>query len=183
MDRFRDGSTDWHNWMRDTMKIDPSDSKSIALVWAVISRMKLDAELAARPPEPRTCETCATGCLPNERVYVNPDVETPCPGWTLCSPQSADVEAADRVLAWIKAELGWSLGDPDTGELGPEGIETRNRLASVIGTRPVSAEDVEMVRRALESARGWVPEQTDDNLHQMIGEALAALDRIAGVLR
>ena len=58
MDRFRDGSTDWHNWMRDTMKIDPSDSKSIALVWAVISRMKLDAELAAIPPEPRICETC-----------------------------------------------------------------------------------------------------------------------------
>ena len=107
MDRFRDGSTDWHNWMRDTMKIDPSDSKSIALVWAVISRMKLDAELAARPPEPRTCETCATGCLPNERVYVNPDVETPCPGWTPRSPQSADVETARS-----KIELAIKFGLP-----------------------------------------------------------------------
>ena len=129
-----------------------------------------------RAPELRTCETCGTPYCDQYKRGGS------CPNY---SPRdvSADLIAADRVLAWIKAELGWSLGDPDTGELGPEGIETRNRLASIIGTRDVSAEDVETVRRALESARGWVPEQTDDNLHQMIGEALAALDRIAGVLR
>ena len=52
--------------------------------------------------KPRTCETCATGCLPNERVYVNPDVETPCPGWTPRSPQSADVEMVREVREAIE---------------------------------------------------------------------------------
>lgn len=51
----------------------------------------VDGYMVEVKPELRTCETCATGCLPNERVYVNPDVETPCPGWTPRSPQSADV--------------------------------------------------------------------------------------------
>ena len=52
----------------------------------------------------RTCETCATGCLPNERVYVNPDVETPCPGWTSRSPQSADVET-------VRDSIDWNIGN------------------------------------------------------------------------
>ena len=86
----------------------------------------------ALPPEQRTCETCARGCLPNERVYVNPDAEDPCPGWTPHAPQSADVET---------------------------------------------------VRKALDSVRGWIPEQTEDDCMGKVDCALAALDRIAGVLR
>lgn len=66
-----------------------------------------DLEERALPTEPRTCETCATGCLPNERVYVNPDVETPCPGWTPRSPQSADVE-----MVRSKIELAIKFGLP-----------------------------------------------------------------------
>lgn len=44
------------------------------------------------------------------------------------------------------------------------------------------AEDIETIRLALESARGWVPERTEDDCWSMVGEALATLDRIAGVL-
>jgi hypothetical protein len=35
---FDNGKTDWHNWMRDTMGILPTDEKSIKLVWAVIAQ-------------------------------------------------------------------------------------------------------------------------------------------------
>ena len=51
-DRFKDGTTDWHNWMRDTMHIDPSDSKTIALVWAVIGRCKTEPKPSSIEPAP-----------------------------------------------------------------------------------------------------------------------------------
>ena len=41
-DTLRDGTTDWHNWMRDTMKIDPKDTRTIEIVWACIVRCQLD---------------------------------------------------------------------------------------------------------------------------------------------
>ena len=116
--------------------------------------------------EPRTCETCGTPYCDQYKRGGS------CPNY---SPRdvSADITAADRVLAWIKAELGWSLGDPDTGELGPEGIETRNRLASVIGFRHVSAEDVETVREYVLSTIGSHHKPRERDI-------LAALDRIVG---
>lgn len=43
-DTLRDGATDWHNWMRDTMKIDPQDKRTIEIVWACIVRCKADFE-------------------------------------------------------------------------------------------------------------------------------------------
>ena len=45
------------------------------------------------------------------------------------------------------------------------------------------ADDFAAIARALDSARGWVPERTEDNLLSLIGEALSALDRLAGKLR
>lgn len=45
--------TNWHDWMRDVKQIDPKDSKSIELVWAVVARCCLDfAE------ECNNCEFC-----------------------------------------------------------------------------------------------------------------------------
>ena len=78
--------------------------ETIDLISEQIAKYFPDAEPVRdsyKLPEPRTCETCATGCLPNERVYVNPDVETPCPGWTPRSPQSADVETMREALTNI----------------------------------------------------------------------------------
>ena len=45
------------------------------------------------------------------------------------------------------------------------------------------ADDFATIARALDSARGWVPERTEDNLLSLIGEALSAIDRLAGKLR
>ena len=84
--------------------------ETIDLISEQIAKYFPDAEPVRdsyKLPEPRTCETCATGCLPNERVYVNPDVETPCPGWTPRSTQSADVETARS-----KIELAIKFGLP-----------------------------------------------------------------------
>ena len=82
----------------------------------------------ALPPEPRTCETCATGCLPNERVYVNPDVETPCPGWTHRSPQSADVETARS-----KIELAIKFGLPIDARMAlRDALAALDRIAGVL---------------------------------------------------
>jgi hypothetical protein len=41
-DTFSNGKTDWHNWMRDTQKIDPSDTASIALVWKVVAQCSIE---------------------------------------------------------------------------------------------------------------------------------------------
>ena len=79
----------------------------------------------AIPTEQRTCETCATGCLPNERVYVNPDVETPCPGWTPRSPQSADVETVRD-----KIELAIKFGLPIDARMAlRDALEALDRIA------------------------------------------------------
>ena len=75
--------------------------------------------------EPRTCETCATGCLPNERVYVNPDAEDPCPGWTPRAPQSADVETARS-----KIELAIKFGLPIDARMAlRDALEALDRIA------------------------------------------------------
>jgi hypothetical protein len=50
-DTFSDGKTDWHNWMRDTMKIDPSDKRTIEIVWACIARCKMDLDKESEPPK------------------------------------------------------------------------------------------------------------------------------------
>ena len=82
----------------------------------------------AIPPEPRTCETCGTGCLPNERVYVNPDAEDPCPGWTPRAPQSADVEAVRK-----KIELAIKFGLPIDARMAlKEALEALDRIAGVL---------------------------------------------------
>lgn len=75
--------------------------------------------------EPRTCETCGTRCLPNERVYVNPDAEDPCPGWTPRSPQSADVETVRK-----KIELAIKFGLPIDARMAlKEALEALDRIA------------------------------------------------------
>lgn len=51
-DRLLDGTTDWHNWMRDTMKIDPNDKRTIEIVWACIVRCHSDFEN-------KFCSVCA----------------------------------------------------------------------------------------------------------------------------
>ena len=45
-DRFPDGSTDWHNWMKYTAGIDPNDEEKIRLVWKVLGRCFEDCEAA-----------------------------------------------------------------------------------------------------------------------------------------
>ena len=45
-DRFPDGSTDWHNWMKYTAGIDPNDEEKIRLVWKVLGRCFEDCENA-----------------------------------------------------------------------------------------------------------------------------------------
>ena len=44
------------------------------------------------------------------------------------------------------------------------------------------ADDLATITRALESARGWVPEKTEDNLLSLIDDAIESLDRLAGKL-
>ena len=85
----------------------------------------------AIPTEPRTCETCATGCLPNERVYVNPDVETPCPGWTPRSPQSADVETVRDALESLAhaASCGYAMSLKRCNEISGNALAALDRLA------------------------------------------------------
>lgn len=100
----------------------------------------------ALPPGPRTCETCATGCLPNERVYVNPDAEDPCPGWTHRSPQSADVETVREAeksycIERVGANLYWG-GSPMTGKY--KGLDALVSISAAI--RFARKEDAEMVR-------------------------------------
>ena len=51
-DTFANGTTDWHNWMRDTMKIDPSDKRTIEIVWSCIVRCQSDFEK-------KFCSECA----------------------------------------------------------------------------------------------------------------------------
>ena len=46
IDRFPDGSTDWHNWMKYTAGIDPNDEEKIRLVWKVLGRCFEDCEKA-----------------------------------------------------------------------------------------------------------------------------------------
>lgn len=100
----------------------------------------------AIPTEQRTCETCATGCLPNERVYVNPDAEDPCPGWTHRSPQSADVETVREAeksycIERVGANLYWG-GSPMTGKY--KGLDALVSISAAI--RFARKEDAEMVR-------------------------------------
>ena len=100
----------------------------------------------AIPTEPRTCETCARGCLPNERVYVNPDAEDPCPGWTHRSPQSADVETVREAeksycIERVGANLYWG-GSPMTGKY--KGLDALVSISAAI--RFARKEDAEMVR-------------------------------------
>ena len=100
----------------------------------------------ALPHGPRTCETCATGCLPNERVYVNPDAENPCPGWTHRSPQSADVETVREAeksycIERVGANLYWG-GSPMTGKY--KGLDALVSISAAI--RFARKEDAEMVR-------------------------------------
>ena len=45
---------------------------------------------------------------------------------------------------------------------------------------PQRSADVETVREALDSLRGWIPEQTEDDCMGKVDRALAALDRTAG---
>ena len=81
--------------------------ETIDLISEQIAKYFPDAEPVRdsyKLPEPKTCETCATWCLPNERVYVNPDAEDPCPGWTPRSPQSADVET-------VRDGIDWNIGN------------------------------------------------------------------------
>lgn len=61
-DRFENGKTDWHNWMRDTMKIDPSDKRTIEIVWACIVE-------ANRSFVAGHCSQCAK----NSEQQVQPD--------------------------------------------------------------------------------------------------------------
>lgn len=70
-DTFKDGTTDWHNWMRDTMQIEPSDSKSIALVWAVIGRMKAD-EMYKEPSHEPSAEDCVDEIV---RLYESHSIQ------------------------------------------------------------------------------------------------------------
>ena len=100
--------------------------------------------------DPRTCETCATGCLPNERVYVNPDAEDPCPGWTHRSPQSADVETVREAeksycIERVGANLYWG-GSPMTGKY--KGLDALVSISAAI--RFARKEDAEMVRASQE---------------------------------
>jgi hypothetical protein len=60
---FSDGSTDWHNWMRDVAKISPSDSSSIALVWATVVHCKIDSAGRAK--------TFADKALVEHRIEAN----------------------------------------------------------------------------------------------------------------
>lgn len=41
--------TNWHDWMRDVKKIDPSDAKTISLIWEVIGIAMYDAGQEASP--------------------------------------------------------------------------------------------------------------------------------------
>ena len=116
----------------------------------------------ALPPEPRTCETCATGCLPNERVYVNPDVETPCPGWTPRSPQSADVETARS-----KIELAIKFGLP---------IDARMALRDALAEKTTQ---VEMLREALINIHDYGIDRDGETTAEKLGELVDELVQIA----
>jgi len=61
-DTFANGTTDWHNWMRDTMKIDQNDKRTIEIVWACIVRCQSDFEK-------KFCSECAK----NTEQQVQPD--------------------------------------------------------------------------------------------------------------
>ena len=63
-----------------------------------------------------------------------------------------------------------------------EAWQTAARKAAREEREWAMADDFATIARALESARGWVPERTEDNLLSLIGEALSALDRLAGKL-
>lgn len=43
---------------------------------------------------------------------------------------------ADRVLAWMREQTGWGLGDPDTGELDDGEMRTRAELAALLRSEP-----------------------------------------------
>ena len=53
------------------------------------------------PPEPRTCETCGTGCSNRGAKVVGLDLNESksCPEWTPRSPQSADVETVRNAIS------------------------------------------------------------------------------------
>ena len=59
-------------------------------------------------PEPRTCETCGTGCSNRGAKVFGLDLNESksCPEWTPRSPQSADVETArSKIVLAIKFGL------------------------------------------------------------------------------
>ena len=116
------------------------------------------------PSEPRTCETC------------------------------------DQVFDWIKKNTGWSICDPDTGDVDRSG-ETYRELFDIVNRKPRSPQsaDVEMVREVINKVTLWISSiicqcetgdrETPDHVCDrcvilaQLKCSLAALDRIAGVLR
>lgn len=64
-DALLSGKTDWHNWMRDTMHIDPNDKRTIEIVWACIVRCQADFEN-------EFCHECAK----NTEQLIPPDKDT-----------------------------------------------------------------------------------------------------------
>ena len=83
-------------------------------------------------------------------------------------------ETCDQVFDWIKKNTGWSICDPDTGDVDRNG-ETYRELFDIINRAPSPkySADVETVREYVLSTIGSHHKPRERDI-------LAALDRIAG---
>ena len=93
-------------------------------------------------------------------------------------PEPRTCETCDQVFDWIKKNTGWSICDPDTGDVDRNG-ETYRQLFDIVNRKhrsPQSA-DVETVRKKIELA---IKFGLPIDARMALKEALEALDRIAG---
>ena len=108
-----------------------------------------------------------------------PDAEPVRDSYKLPEPRTC--EACDQVFDWIKKNTGWSICDPDTGDVDRNG-ETYRQLFDIVNRKPRAPQsaDVETGRKKIELA---IKFGLPIDARMALKEALEALDRIAGVLR
>ena len=89
-------------------------------------------------------------------------------------------ETCDQVFDWIKKNTGWSICDPDTGDVDRNG-ETYRQLFDIVNREPHAPQpaDVEKARSKIELA---IKFGLPIDARMALREAIAALDRIAGKL-
>ena len=105
------------------------------------------------------------------------------------APEPRTCETCDQVFDWIKKNTGWSICDPDTGDVDRNG-ETYRQLFDIVNRKPRSpySADVEMVRSKVREAFDlgvrhgkWLATYTGPLgvLHR-VDDIDGQLDRIAG---